>query len=253
MQPPTRAVGLLLPFLIVFGAPPALAAQDLPPSPDGTTEREVWPFELTPYAGAFVPLTDLFEFSAVGTIFAVPARVTLVGRQRSSIAIGGRASGWFSARLGVEGTLTYASSDLDVARTIEIPGQIRMDDRTVAASVWTAAVRVVYRLARIDRSAVVLLGAGPMVISRGGDAFNAPAFDLAGTSAVSGTTDVGGVVDLGVRIDASSRVAVRLDAEAYMYSASLSFTDPLFAGGELTSGSKFQTDLVLSAGLAIGL
>lgn len=255
MRHPSRVVRALFTLLLTFPVAPALAAQEEPPSPDGPGRQPAWSVEVTPFVGAFVPLAELFEFSATGIIpgTVVPAEVTLVGKQKSSLAMGGRVSGWFNARLGVEGTFTYAFSDLDVTRTRRATTVTLTDERTVGANVWTAAVRVLYRLAAIDRSAVVLLGAGPVIVSRGGDAFDAPAFDFPSTGSVSGTTDLGGVIDLGVRIDASSRVAIRLDAEAYMYSASLSFADPVFAGDVLTSNSKFQTDLVLSAGLAIGL
>jgi len=255
MRHPSRVVRALFTLLLVFTVSPALDAQEEPPSQDGSGRQAVWPVEITPFVGAFVPLAELFEFSGTGIIpgTVVPAEVTLVGKQKSSVAIGGRISGWFSSRLGAEGSFTYAFSELDVTRTRRTPFQAVTDDRTVGASVWSAAVRVLYRLARIDQSAVILLGAGPVVVSRGGEAFDEPAFGLSGTGAVSGTTDLGGVVDLGVRVDASSRVAIRLDAEAYMYSASLSFADPVFVGDVLTSSSKFQTDIVLSAGLAIGL
>jgi hypothetical protein len=245
---------LALSLAAAFGAAPPLAAQG-GAGATGADAAAVWPVEITPFIGAYLPLTDLFEFSAIGTIpgTVVPARVTLTGKQRSAFAFGGRLSGWFNPRLGAEGTVAYASSEVDVARTIESVATKVNDDRSVGARVWTATARVLYRLARIDRSAVILIGAGPAIISRGGDAYEAPAFDLASTGDVSGTTDIGGVVDLGTRIDASSRIAIRLDAEAYLYSASLSFLDPVFARDLLTSESRFQFDLILSAGLALGL
>jgi hypothetical protein len=240
--------------LLAFTWPPTLDAQDGPPSEGAATGQGVWPVEVTGFVGALVPLAELLQFQSTGLILGVPVRVTLAGKQKNSVAIGGRVSGWFSGRIGAEGTFTYSFSDLDVMRTIEIPTEPdRIQNTTAGASVWTVAVRVLYRLARIDKSAVILVGAGPAIISRGGSAFDAPALGLPGAGAVTGTTDLGGVFDLGVRIDASSRVAIRLDAEAYLYSASLSLANPIFTGGAPPASSKFQSDLVLSAGLAIGL
>ncbi len=254
MHRSSQIAGAVLATLLGFTVPPALSAQEGPPSPAGAVGQAVWPIEVTPFVGAFAPVAELLTFSATGLILGVPVRVTLAGKQMSSVALGGRVSGWFTTRLGAEGTFTYAFSDLDIMQTIEIPTEPdRIQNFTAGASVWTAAVRVLYRLARIEQSAVILVGVGPAIISRGGSAYDAPALDLPNAGAIKGTTDLGGVFDLGVRIDASSRVAIRLDAEAYLYSASLSLANPIFAGGNPASSSKFQTDVVLSGGLSIGL
>ena len=254
MSHASRAVRAPLTALLVLTLPPALSAQEDSRPPTVDSGQGAWRIEVTPFVGAYVPLAELLEFSDTGLILGVPARVTLEGKQTNSFAIGGRVTGWFDRRFGVEGTFTYAFSDLDVTQTIEIPTQPdRVRSATLGAYVWTAAVRAVYRLARIDRSAVILAGLGPAIIDRGGDAFSAPALGLTSAGAVDGTTDVGGVFDLGARIDAGSRVAIRLDAEVYMYTASLSLANPLFAGGDPPSSSKYQTDLVLSAGVAVGL
>ena len=254
MRHASREARTPLAILLVLTASPALVAQAVPSSGDEAGERGAWSIELTPFIGAYVPLADLLAFSGTGLILGVPVRVTLAGKQENSVALGGRLSGWFSSRLGVEGTFTYAFSDLDVTQTIEIPTEPdRVRNAALGASVWTAAVRAIYRLARIDQSAVILAGVGPAIISRGGDAYAAPALGLTNAGGIDGTTDLGGVFDIGARIDAGSRIAIRLDAEAYLYSASLSLAGPLFPGGVPPSSSKFQTDIVLSAGLAIGL
>ena len=238
--------------LVIAVVPGNLDAQEAAVS---TTESSGWTVEVTPFVGAYIPLNQLARFSSTLLILGVPARVTLEGNQASSFTLGGRLSGWLSRRLGVEGTFSYAWSDLDVTRTIEIPGEVRRLDVASGASVWAASARLLYRLARIERSAVVLLGAGPAIVSRGGEAYDAPAFGLPGTGSVSGTTDLGGVVDLGIRVDAGSRIAIRLDAEAYLYSVSLSIAQPFGTvnSPDLRSDSRFQADVLLSAGLAFGL
>lgn len=251
----SRARRATLALLVALAAPRALPAQQSVASSATSASRDVWPVEFTPFVGAYVPLTDLARFSTTVLILGVPARVSLNTKQKNAFALGGRLSGWFNARFGGEGAFMYAWSDVNIARTIEIPGEVRRLDFTLGGTVWIASAKVLYRLARIDRSAVVLVGAGPAIIARGGEAYDAPAFGLAGAGTVSGTTDLGGVVDIGVRIDASSRIAIRLDAEAYLYSASIAISRPFGStdAPDLKSDSRFQADLSLSAGLAIGL
>jgi hypothetical protein len=53
-------------------------------------------------------------------------------------------------------------------------------------------------------------------------------------------TDWGGVVGVGLRIPFSESVGLRLETEDYFY------------GGNFDGSRKFQNDLVLSAGLALG-
>ncbi len=210
-------------------------------------------FELTPYFGAYVPVTDAFSINAFGLIpgTLVPVEVDLDGKQNSGFAIGGRLDGWLGRSLAVEGTFGWASSDVETTRVLEAADTTLIDEATVGAAVWTASLRLVGKVVAVDRAAVILIGGGPALIGRSGDAYGAPAFDVPNASSVRGTTDVGGVLGLEVRVDASARVAIRLDAEAYLYSLSIAFDDVVF--GTVSSPSKFQTDLLFSAGFAIGL
>ena len=74
------------------------------------------------------------------------------------------------------------------------------------------------------------ISGGPSIIRRGKDVANND----------QSTTDWGGVGGLGVRIPFSASVGLRIEAEDYFY------------GGNFDGSRKFQNDLVLSAGLAIG-
>ncbi len=62
----------------------------------------------------------------------------------------------------------------------------------------------------------------------------------------NGTTDVGGTVAVGLRL-ALGKVSGRVEAESYLYSVNLTGS----GGGALSTGSQFQSDVVISASVAI--
>ena len=78
-------------------------------------------------------------------------------------------------------------------------------------------------------------------IGRGGDAYN---------QITEGKSDVGGVVGAGLRLKLPGLFGIRADADAYLYEAQFTVDAD---GTPVTADKQFQVDLVLSAGLAIGL
>jgi hypothetical protein len=75
---------------------------------------------------------------------------------------------------------------------------------------------------------------GPGIVRRGGDAWKGVK--------KKDITDFGGVVGLGVRANVTPRFRLNITAESYLYS---------FDGGG--PDSKFQSDLLVSIGVPIGL
>ncbi|MGH7607155.1 MAG: hypothetical protein ACREME_07430, partial [Gemmatimonadales bacterium] len=96
--------------------------------------------------------------------------------------------------------------------------------------VFVGGLKLMVGLSPAESRFGVFLSGGPSIIRRGRDVENEDA----------SVTDWGGVVGLGFRIPFSEAIGLRLEAEDYLY------------GGDFDGNRRFQNDLVLSAGLAIG-
>ncbi len=184
-------------------------------------------FELVPYVGAFVPLGDLSDQP-----LDIAGMTLDRAKQSASLAFGGRAVLWLAGPVGVEGSLLYAPSEAETA----VAGVTSDQD----AYVWAGAGRLLLKLGVPGAPVHFLLDGGIAVIGRGGDAYDG----------VSGTSKVGGVVGVAGRFGLSDRFAIRLDAESYVYRARLR---PEGLQPPVELDSKLQGDVVLSAGLVIGL
>ena len=114
------------------------------------------------------------------------------------------------------------------------PARVRVAGTTVNeernTQVFVGGLKVLLGLSPENSRFGIFLSGGPSLIRRG--------HDVARDN--ESTTDWGGVVGLGFRIPISQSVGLRLDTEDYFY------------GGNFDGRRKFQNDLVLSAGLAIG-
>lgn len=146
---------------------------------------------------------------------------TSIERDNSFIA-GARLTFWGKSPLGFELTGGFA------------PARMRVAGTTVNAErnsqVFLGGAKLMLGLSPATSRLGVFLSGGPSLI-RIGD-------NVARESESS--TDWGGVVGLGLRIPFSPSVGLRLEAEDYFY------------GGDFDGSRKFQHDLVLSAGLALG-
>jgi len=179
-------------------------------------------FELEPYVGAYIPLRDLIseEVSPVGQV---------TGSQKEGFALGGRLTFWALGPIGFEGNFVYAWSDteLSAADTSE----------TTSGNVWAGDVRAVWRI--LPGPIGIHIDGGIVYIGRSGDAYE----DVS-----EGKSDVGGVVGTGLRVKLPGLFAIRADADAYLYQAQ--FTAE---GDPEPSEKQLQADIIISAGLVIGL
>ena len=180
------------------------------------------PVEITPIAGLYVPTTT------VVSQFEPLCSCDVSLKQKPAFLVGTRVLFWMNRRLGVEAALAYSGSGVQA----EASGLGTAD---TSAEVILGTARLVARLNRPDAATGFLAGVGFGVVSHGGDAYNG----------ATGTTDLGASVMFGVRSEIGAHLAVRLEVEDYLYSASF--------GPSPNTDSKFQHDLVVSLGLGIAL
>lgn len=143
-------------------------------------------------------------------------------RRDNSFIMGARLTSWGRGAVGFELTGGFAPARVRVAGTT-----INEERNT---QVFVGGLKVLLGLSPKNSRFGIFLSGGPSLIRRGHNV------GLADES----STDWGGVVGLGFRIPFSPSVGLRLDTEDYFY------------GGNFDGSRKFQNDLVLSAGLAIG-
>lgn len=178
--------------------------------------------EIEPYAGAYIPLTNVVDEDL------------FVASQQEALAVGGRLTAWLVGPVGVEGNFVYAFADAEI------------DDGTTvsdtSAYVWAADARLVFRIGVPLAPISFHISGGVAYVGRGGDAYE---------EITEGKTDIGGVVGLGTRIKLPGVFGIRADADGFLYSAQL--TQDVGLGGPVEFDSQLQADLVLSAGIIIGL
>jgi hypothetical protein len=152
------------------------------------------------------------SFSAVGTD---------IKRDNSFIG-GARLTFWGKSPIGFELTGGFAPAHVSVAGTT-----VNADRNT---QVFLGGAKLMLGLSPATSRVGVFLDGGASMIRIG---HNVAHDD-------ESSTDWGGVVGLGLRIPFSASVGLRLEGEDYFY------------GGDFDGSRKFQHDLVLSAGLALG-
>jgi hypothetical protein len=169
-------------------------------------------FSVTPWAGAYVPTRN--KFNMVGQDIS----------RDNSFIMGARLTFWGHSPVGFEFTGGFAPARVRVSGT----GTIVNGDRN--SQVFVGGAKVMLGLSPASSRVGIFLSGGPSIIRMGHNV---------GKQSES-STDWGGVAGLGIRIPFSSSVGLRLETEDYFY------------GGNFDGSRKFQNDLVLSAGLAIG-
>lgn len=152
---------------------------------------------------------------------------------------GGRLTYWFSQTLGAEASGTYAWSGV----------RIFSDDPTFTASlslggnILLATGRVLYRP---PRSNFHLLG-GLGVVSRSGEFWDFVRDNIGGGSLEKLST-VSGVLGFGARAAVTPKLALNVEAEAYIYKF-----DPQSAGAPLFNKTNTQVDVLVTIGVPLAL
>ncbi len=174
-------------------------------------------------------------------------------KQATSLSLGGRLAMWLPGPLGLEFTLNYAPSDV-TASGVSLHCGCGSFPGPSAAHVTAGSAKAVVRLGPPDATVAFHVGGGVGLVDHGGDAYTS---DVNLQS--SGARFFSGVVAAGAAFKLGSSLALRFDAEDYVFKAQFQCRYTYTAsgvcwavnqGGTSTS-SKLQNDLVLSLGLAI--
>jgi hypothetical protein len=228
MTVPVRALFTGIAFGAMLVAPTVASGQ--------TVKRIV----ITPYAGVYAPTTNLAEVGAA----AGGASASLNLKQKTALALGANASFWFTDRTALEVGAAYAYSD--AKGSVSLSGTGQDFSGTVSNNAYAILTSAKFMLSMLPSTSAMnlRLGIGPALVTRGGSAYKS---DELGK--FTGLTDVGGVVSLCTKIPVTKLVAVRLRGESFMYSAKLGFKDPVDPTNNFKFDSRFQNDLLFSAGL----
>jgi hypothetical protein len=166
---------------------------------------------IVPWAGVYIPTRN-----QIGDLDNALSRdVSVIG--------GARLTFWGTGILGFEATGGYAPARIADERINE----------TGNSDLLAASGRLLLALSPVTNSVGFYIGAGPALLTRGGNPFNED----------RSSTDFGGTAGLGFRfaLGESGRTALRLDLEDYFYD------------GDFGGGNEFQNDIVASLGLSIAL
>lgn len=200
---------------------------------------------VTPYVGAYAPANELARMRAHRVGNAVAANVA----QRNGLALGATGALWFAPRVSVELGAVYVWSDLSSEFAFSQPGSLGSAVPVVDnAGLLMGAAKLMVGLFPATSDFQLRFGAGPAIITRIGSAYKADA-----DGKITGRTDLGGALSLCTKVPIGSRVALRLRVEDYMYQARLGWQSATNPAASFRYEERFQHDLVLSAGLQIGL
>jgi hypothetical protein len=230
MKTRVRLLGASVVIAAVLATPAIAGAQ--------TTRRLV----ITPYAGVYAPTGHLLKLG----LAAGGQSANLTMKQKASFALGGNASYWLTERTAIEVGATYAFSDATASANLS--GGEEPFAFTGSENAYALLATAKYMVSMLPSTSPMSLrlGLGPALVTRGGSAYKS---DSEGK--FSGLTDVGGAISLCTKIPVTKLVAVRLRGESYLYSARLKFEDPVDPTNNFRFDSRFQTDLLFSAGLQL--
>ena len=198
---------------------------------------------ITPYAGVYTPTTSLAK---VG-VAAGEASASLDLKHKTALALGANASYWFTERTAVEIGAAYAFSDAKASASIAGTGSPFAGSASQNAYALLASAKLMVGLLPATSPFNLRFGVGPALVTRGGSAYKSDA-----EGKFTGLTDVGAAASLCTKIPITKAVALRLRGEDFMYSAKLRFHDPVDPSNNFRFDSRFQNDLIFSAGLQLG-
>lgn len=174
--------------------------------------------EFTPWAGAYVPVTDLVETEA-----GVTAPVSI----NTSVAVGGNIGVRLPLGIAVEGQVGYAPAEIE----FEFPAQ------TTDLNVLFASANLQWRFGPPLIPVKPFFTGGIGVIRWESDVFSS-------FGAGESVTNLAGNVGAGAYVNLGPVLSLRFDGRAYLTSFNAQEFDP-----SALDVSKFQSHVVLSGGL----
>lgn len=213
-------------------------------APASTHAQMAGKFVFTPYAGVFVPSSDLGRL----TVTEAGTPVTLSARHQAAPAFGATGSYWITDRFAFEGGMVYSSSELKSTGLVNDVGGVSLSaSNKDHANVWVGTTKLMFQLLPAESDYNLRLGFGPAVITRNGSAYK----DTDGK--FTGLTDVGAALSLCSRIRLTDAFALRLRAEDYIYQAKLGFKSNTNPSDNITLAERRQSDFVFSVGFQMFL
>lgn len=217
----------------IAAAPGAIAAQQLA---GGVI--------VTPYMGVYVPTTDIAKAGVSAGGVTLNASI----KHQTALVSGLNVSYWLTDRLGLEGGAAYTKSGIGGKIVAQDASGTSTDIGSQYAHVWLGTAKLMIQLLPQTSDFNLRFGFGPAIISRAGSAY---ASDAEGK--ITGKTDLGAAMSLCSRIPVASNIAVRLRAEDYLYQGKLGFKSSVNSADNFGFDSRFQHDLVFTAGLQLFL
>lgn len=176
---------------------------------------------IAPNIGVYIPTTELVKAASGDSSF----------KQEMSITLGGRMGIFFSERLGLELTGSYAPSDLKFTST-------GLGDQNEDANIFTGSGRLSYQLLPSASPITFVITGGVGVINRSGAFYDG----------VENKTDIGGTLGASARFRVGKLLRLQLSAEDYIYKPKAEI--PGFGPAD---EKKTQNDIHLSIGIGIPL
>lgn len=173
--------------------------------------------KLVPDIGVYVPTQNLIDVVNGGEL-----------QQQISLSIGGKLDIWFSKRIGIQGTGTYAPSQLSFNTS---DPSSRVD-----ANIFMGSGRLMVYLIPPTSPVSFMVNGGVGIVNRSGEAYA----DLDDRTDLSGTFGAA----LGIRM--GSFLSLKFSGESYIY-------NPDFLAGLAEEIKTLQNDLNLSVGFGIPL
>ena len=191
-------------------------------------------YEVAPYIGLYLPLGSMLQAIPPSPGFAGSGSTVT---QRTSLAWGGHVTAWLSHRVGLEGTLSYAPSGVNM--TCGDPNGCARDGRVLVGS-----VKVVMPLAFATILRAVHVSGGIGVVDHGGPAYKS----------VARTTSAAPTVGAGVALRVAGSTLLRVDAEDSWFRPQLGYENSCVHVDAVCRAVQWsmlgsQHDLILSVGL----
>ena len=198
----------------------------------GATQFRV---DLVPYAGLYLPTTTLMQGGVL--------------KQKASPALGSRITVWLLGRVGMEGTMSYAPSNLTTTDATDYyPGPH-------SAHLITRTAKLVVRVNPAGDNTVFQAGGGVGRVGYRGAAYCGGAAPCDPYLRADVMTFPSKIVTAGAAFRPRRSVALRVDAEDYLFSASFSCRNGGHSPGVCFSGTPYtpkrQNDFVVSLGVAL--
>jgi hypothetical protein len=163
-----------------------------------------------------------FEFEAYGGAYVPTTDLVdetgFTRKHKEGLGLGGRVTAVIPGPFAIEGNFMYAFSDVEDTPAGPVDG----------ANVYALSGLLQFAFSLPAAPVSFHVGAGVAYVMRGGDAYEG----------VDDKNDIGGIAGVGMKVGLPGIFKIRVDAEGYFYNAAVAGAD-----------SKFQTDIVVSAGL----